>query len=143
MSKGKKAANRFMISDEVWARIEPLLPVAVNTHPRGGGRKRVPYRRVMDGIFFVLCTGSQWKALDATGICSGSTAHARFQEWTQAGVFEALWQMALEDYDEVAGIDWKWVCMDGAITKAPLGGEKNRPKSNGSRQIRRQAQPSL
>ncbi len=29
----------------------------------------------------------QWKALDATGICSGSTAHLRFQEWVAAGVF--------------------------------------------------------
>jgi transposase len=82
----------------------------------------------MNGIFFVLRTGCQWKALDATGICSGSTAHARFQEWTEAGVFEGVWQMALEDYDDLKGIDWEWVCMDGALTKAPLGGEKNWPK---------------
>ncbi|MBK7497231.1 MAG: IS5 family transposase [Candidatus Omnitrophica bacterium] len=111
----------------MWERIEGLIPVPTNTHPRGGGRKRVPYRTVMNGIFFVLRTGCQWKALDATGICSGSTAHARLQEWTQAGVFEGLWQMALEDYDELKGIDWKWVCMDGAITKSPLGGEKTGP----------------
>ena len=143
MGNGQQHANRYDVSDELWARIEPLIPVPKNPHPRGGGRKRVPYRKVMNGIFFVLRTGCQWKALDATGICSGSTAHTRFQEWTEAGVFEGLWQMALEDYDDLKGIDWEWVCMDGAITKAPLGGEKNWPKSHRSRQIRRQAQPSL
>ena len=143
MANGQQGANRFDVSDELWWRIEPLIPVPKNPHPRGGGRKRVPYRTVMNGIFFVLRTGCQWKALDATGICSGSTAHARFQEWTEAGVFEGLWQMALEDYHEVKGIDWEWVCLDGAITKAPLGGEKNRSKPYRSRQRRNQAQPSV
>ena len=35
----------------------------------------------MDAIFFVLRTGCQWNALNATGICSSSSAHRRFQEW--------------------------------------------------------------
>ena len=42
----------------------------------------------MDAIFFVLRNGCQWNALNATAICSSSSAHRRFQEWTQAGVFE-------------------------------------------------------
>jgi transposase len=50
----------------------------------------------MDGIYFVLRTGCQWKALDATGICSGSTAHKRFQEWLEAGVFLRFWQQPFE-----------------------------------------------
>jgi hypothetical protein len=37
-------------------------------------------------------------------------------------------------------IDWTWLSLDGAMTKAPLGGEKNRPQSYGSRQRRSQAQ---
>ena len=85
----------------------------------------------MDGILFVLRTGCQWNALNETGICSSSTAHSRFQEWTQAGVFLKLWKMALEDYDELKGIDWAWQSMDGAMTKAPLGGGKNRSKPYG------------
>jgi transposase len=40
----------------------------------------------MDAIFFVLRTGCQWNALDATGICTSSSAHRRFMEWTEAGV---------------------------------------------------------
>ena len=70
----------------------------------------------------MLRTGCQWKALDATGICSGSTAHLRFQEWVAAGVFLELWRVGLERYDELQGLDWSWLSMDGAMTKAPLGG---------------------
>lgn len=132
-------ATRWTISDELWDKIEPLLPVPVNPHPRGGGRKRVCYRKVMNGILFALRTGCQWKALDATGICSGSTAHARFQEWERAGVFLKIWKQGLLEYDALHGLDWKWQAMDGAMTKAPLGGGENRPKPHGSRQKGRQA----
>jgi len=118
--------NQYRVCDELWQQIEPLLPKHENPDPLGRGRPRVPDRQAMDGIFFVLRTGCQWKALDATGICSSSTAHLRFQEWTQAGVFEKLWGMSLEQYDELKGIDWRWLSMDGTMTKAPLGGGKNR-----------------
>jgi transposase len=78
----------------------------------------------MDAIFFVLRTGCQWNALNATGICSSSSAHRRFQEWTAAGVFVTLWAEGLREYDALKGLDWSWVAMDGAMTKAPLGGER-------------------
>jgi transposase len=78
----------------------------------------------MDAIFFVLRTGCQWNALNATGICSSSAAHRRFQEWTAAGVFVTLWAQGLEEYDALKGLDWEWLAMDGAMTKAPLGGER-------------------
>jgi transposase len=93
----------------------------------------------MDAILFAARTGCQWNALNATEICSSSTAHRRFQEWTQAGVFLKLWQCGLEVYDELKGLNWSWQSMDGAMTKAPLAGEKNRPESHGSGQIRQQA----
>jgi transposase len=82
----KAEATRLKISDELWSKIEPLLPVPVNTHPRAGGKKRVPYRTGMNGLLFVIKTGCHRKSLDATGICSGSTAHLRFQEWRRDGV---------------------------------------------------------
>ena len=30
----------------------------------------------------------------------------------------------LTEYDELKGLTWKWQAADGAMTKAPLGGEK-------------------
>jgi transposase len=111
------------IPDALWLRIEPLLP----NYKRSckGGRKRLPLRNVVTGIVFVLRTGCQWKAMPKE-FGSGSAIHAYFQEWVQHGVFQKLWRVALEEYDELRGIDWKWQSLDGAMTKAPLGGEKDR-----------------
>src|SRR5438552_2530829 len=133
-----EAAKGFLIPDELWARIAPLLPTHKNTHRFGGGRPRASDRSCMDGIFFVLRTGCQWKALSATGICRSSTAHDRFQKWVKAGVFRKLWAAGLMEYDRLKGIDWAWLSMDGVMTKAPLGGGKIGTKSYRSRQSRRQ-----
>lgn len=125
-----KTTTSFQISDELWGVLQPLLPVHVNTHRFGGGRSRIPDRRCADAIFYVLRTGCQWKALDQTDLCPGSTAHDRFQEWVRADVFPKLWQAGVEQFDELKGIDWNWLSMDGAMTKAPLGGGKDGAESD-------------
>jgi putative transposase len=134
--------GRWRISDDLWAFVEPLLPKHPNTHRFGGGRPRRSDRDAMDAIFFVLRTGCQWNALNATGICPSSTAHRRFQEWCGAGVFLELWRDGLKVYDELKGLDWSWLSLDGAMTKAPLGGEKNRPESHGPGQAGHETQPA-
>ena len=134
--------QEFSISDTLWARLEPLLPVHVpKPHPLGRHRRRIADRQVLNAIFFVLRTGCQWKALDATGLCKGSTAHSRFQEWVQAGVFARLWDEALQDYDDLIGLNFAWMALDGSLHKAPLGGKKNGAQPHEPRQRRRQAQP--
>jgi putative transposase len=129
-----RTTTGFRVSDELWTALEPLLPEHQNTHRFGGGRPRVPDRRCADAIFYVLRTGCQWAALDHTDLCPRSTAHDRFQQWVEAEAFLKLWQAGVERFDELAGIDWEWLSMDGAMTKAPLGGEKNRPQSHRPRQ---------
>ena len=129
----------WRMPDELWEHIVPLLPPR-KPHPLGCHRPRVEDRKAMEAIFFVLRTGCQWNALKETGICSSSAAHRRFQEWTAAGVFLTLWQSGLVAYDALKGIDWEWLAMDGAMTKAPLGGEKGRQASDRSREDRDQAQ---
>jgi putative transposase len=135
-----KVTASFRVSEELWAVRQPLLPQHVNPHRFGGGKPRTPDRRCADAIFYVLRTGCQWGALDATDLCPHSTAHDRFQEWVAAGVFVKLWQAGVEQFDDLKGVDWQWLSMDGAMTKAPLGGEKNRRQPHGPRQNRRQAQ---
>jgi transposase len=122
-----RTTTGFRVSDELWAVLQPLLPAPVNTHRFGGGRPRVPDRVCADAIFYVLRTGCQWQALDQTDLCAHSTAHDRFQEWVRAGVFLRLWQAGVEQVDELRGIDWAWLAVDGAMTKAPLGGEQTGP----------------
>ena len=132
-------ASTYEVSDELWARVEPLIPKHVNTHPLGGGKPRTPDRVCMNAIFFVLRTGCQWGALDATGILPHSTAYDRYREWVEAGLFWQLWCAGLMEYDEVKGLDWDWLSADGAMTKAPLAGEKNRAEPHRSGQVRHQA----
>ena len=98
----------------------------------------MPMRNVVGGILYVLATGCQWKAMPKQ-FGSGSAIHEYFQEWVELGVFQELWEFALAEYDELKGIDWKWQSMDGAMTKSPLGGEKNRQKPDRSRKIGDQA----
>ena len=76
----------------------------------------------MTAIFYILRTGCQWKALPRS-LGAPSTVHDRFQEWREAGLFEEMWKAGLMEYDDKKGIEWEWQSMDGAMTKAPLGGE--------------------
>jgi putative transposase len=134
-NKGQQDKERdvqeFVISDALWEVQEK------KAHPLGCYRSRVPDRKVLNGIFFVLRTGCQWKALDSTGICSGSTAHSRSQEWEEDVLLARLWEMSLHDYDALEGLDWEWLALDGAMNKAPLGGKK-RSQPHRPRQKRRQ-----
>jgi putative transposase len=129
-----RTTSGFRLSDELWALLEPLLPPHENRHRFGGGRPRVGDRQCADAIFYVLRTGCQWEALNQTELCAKSTAHDRFQQWVAAGVFLRLWQTGVEQFDELQGIEWAWLSMDGAMTKAPLGGEKNRAQPDRSEQ---------
>ena len=78
---------RFDLTDREWAVIAPLLP----NKPRGVAR--VDDRRVLNGIFWTLRTGSPWRDLpDRYG--PYTTIYNRFNRWARAGVwlriFEAL-----------------------------------------------------
>src|SRR5215469_8009180 len=47
------------LTDGEWALIEPMIPPG----KRGGRRRKVNIREVLNGIFYVLSTGCQWQAL--------------------------------------------------------------------------------
>jgi putative transposase len=128
----------WRLPDDLWVKMEPLLPPRPK-HKLACHNPRVPDRAAMDAIFFVLRTGCQWNALNETRICSSSSAHRRFQEWTKAGVFDAFWREGLLAYDAVNGIEWTWLALDGAMGKAPLGGDKTgrNPTDRGKRGVKR------
>ena len=57
--QSRQAALSGDLTDEEWAHIEPLIPPA----KRGGGKRRVNMREVVNGVMYVLSTGCQWRAL--------------------------------------------------------------------------------
>jgi transposase len=47
------------LSDEEWAHVEPLIPAA----KRGGNKRHVNVREVVNALMYVLSTGCQWRAI--------------------------------------------------------------------------------
>ena len=113
------------IPDDLWKRIAPVL--GPEKAPGTPGRPATSFRLLFDALVYVLRTGCQWQALPRQEYAPGSTVHGWFRRWVQAGVFETAWKLLLEYYDQGVGSDWKWQALDGAITKAPLGGEATGP----------------
>ena len=114
------------IPEPLWSRMEALLPKYAPS--RQGGRPHLSLRNVVNGIFYILTTDCQWKAMPSE-FGSGSAIHSYFQEWVALGVFQKLWKLALQEYDHLKGIDLQWQSLDGAITKSPLGGKKKPGKT--------------
>src|SRR4030043_1333322 len=125
-----KRIASWEVSDSFWERVEPLIPRQERdkekTYKRkaGGGRKPIPYRRVFEGIVYVLRTGCQWKALPKELFGSPSSVHGYFTRWMKAGFFLSLWRTGLAEYDEMEGISWQWQSIDGAMIKAPMALEE-------------------
>ncbi|AAM07410.1 TPA: IS5 family transposase [Methanosarcina acetivorans] len=115
----RKTGHDYEISYELWTKIKALLPLP--KPKKKAGRPREDDRKIMNGIFYLLRTGCQWKALPRFYGVPG-TVHDRFQEWQRSGLFEKIWQLGLMDYDDEEGLEWEWQAIDGAMTKAPLGG---------------------
>ena len=91
----KKSTQSWTISDELWEGIKDEVPETKRdpqkhyVHVPGQGRKPMPAREAPEGIFYVLRTGCQWKALPRE-YGSGSTVHRTFQKWLAAGFFEKI-----------------------------------------------------
>jgi len=134
------------VSDAFWERVKPLLPFPGRDPKKkyrrkpGGGRKPLDFRKVFEGIMYVLRTGCQWKALPKERFGSPSSVHAYFQRWEKAGVFLRMWQAGLAEYDEAEGISWRWQSIDGAMIKAPLAQEAVGPNPTDRGKKRQQAQ---
>jgi putative transposase len=77
----------WRIPDELWLRLDLMLPKPRRS--RKGGRPPLEYRKVLDGIFYVLRTGCQWKAVP-NGFGSASSLHRYFQKWVERGLFKDL-----------------------------------------------------
>jgi transposase len=114
---------RPLVSDELWALIEPLIP-KVKRRYRYPGRKRIDDRKVLSGILFVLQTGIPWEYLpQEMGCGSGMTCWRRLREWQDAGVWQRLHELLLAKLNEADRIDWSRAAIDSSHVRA-FGGAK-------------------
>ena len=109
------------VSDELWARIKPLLPV-VQRRLRHPGRRRLDDRACLNGILFVLVTGMRWDRLPPQlGYGSGVTCWRRLRDWTAAGVWDRLHELLLAELHAAGRIDWSRAAVDGSHVRAKRG----------------------
>jgi transposase len=114
------AAAPWIVSDELWELIEPLLPRKERSRP--GGRSRHPDRQTLSGILFVLHTGIAWRHLPAElGFGSGVTCWRRLDEWQRAGVWEKLHGLLLERLRAAGHIEWARAVVDSSHVQAKRG----------------------
>src|SRR5258707_10476086 len=77
---------RFDLSDTEWALIKPLLP------NQSRGVARVNDRKVINGIFFVLRTGTPWRDLPER-YGPYTTVYNRFNRWAKAGIWLRIFEV--------------------------------------------------
>jgi transposase len=115
-----------LLSDELWERIEPLLPPE-RAKPQGG-RPRLSNRPALTGILFVLRTGCPWEYFpQELGCGSGMTCWRRLRDWQVAGVWEKIWRVLLDELGLANKIDWSKVAIDSCSVRALFGGRKPAP----------------
>jgi transposase len=93
---------------------------------------------MLGAMLYVLRTGLQWNA-PPREIGASTTVYDRFRAWERDGFFARLWAAELAEYDELVGIDWEWLSLDGVMTKAPFGGAATgaNPTDRGKRGTKR------
>jgi putative transposase len=118
-----KNVDYFQVPKPLWKRIRKLFGKA-GKH-RGRGRPRADHRAALNGVWYVLWTGCQWKAVhkDWFGV-SSSVLHERFQTWQQNGIFAKIMKLMVKFYDKQRTIKWKWQSIDSKSCPAPLGGSE-------------------
>jgi len=115
--------SKPLVSDELWAVVEPLLPKEP-PKPKGG-RPRLSDRAALAGILFVLQTGTPWELLPRElGCGSGMTCWRRLRDWQRAGVWDRLHQELLQRLADADKLDWSRAALDSASVPAKKGAKR-------------------
>lgn len=121
----RQPVSYVAVPKPLWKRLKRLSPKRAKGQV---GCRALSNRMVLDAIWFVLWTSCQGKAIirEHFGV-SGSTVHARFQQWQQGSIFAAVMTEMVRYYDKKRKIRWKWQAADGKTCPTPLGGEETGP----------------
>jgi transposase len=88
------------LTDAEWAHVKPLIPSA----RRGGNRRHVDEREVVNGLMYILSTGCQWRAIPKD-LPARSTLYDYFDLWSYDGTLDRLHEALYVKCREQAGRD--------------------------------------
>lgn len=111
-----------MLTDEQWAKIEPLIPKTPK-NPKGG-RPPSDDRECLEGILWILRSGARWKDLPEQ-YPHYSTCHRRLQAWHEAGVIKEVWRAFLSELDHDGILDWEEAFVDATFIPAKKGARRS------------------
>jgi transposase len=118
----------WIVSDELWAEIEPLLPPRPPRRHRFPARKPLDDRLVLCGILFVLYTAIPWEYLpQELGFGSGMTCWRRLRDWNDAGVWQRLHEVLLAKLRAADQLDMSRAVIDGSHVDRAEAGWSYRP----------------
>jgi transposase len=127
--------SKPLVSDELWARVEPLIPKH-HAPTEKGGRPPIDDRAALTGILFVLKTGIPWEDLPCEMECGcGMTCWRRLRDWQAAGVWNRLHEVLLAELNGAGKIDWSRAVADSSIVRAVGGGEETGPNPTDRRKL--------
>ncbi len=106
---------RYDVPDEAWALISSMLPPERNNVK--GGRSYLEHRPVMNGIFWVLCSGAPWRDLPER-YGNWKTIYNRFNRWSKSGIINSIFNKLLHVLDERKLIDWDAIALDVSNIRA-------------------------
>ncbi|SFT85400.1 Transposase [Geodermatophilus amargosae] len=129
MSPSVSSAPRRLVSDELCALVEPLIPPRKPAVHGRTGRPRTADRDVLEGIAFALSLGIGWAKLP-TQVDNGSgwTCWRRMDECAEAGVFDRLHRSVLDRLGETGRLDRSQASLDSVSVRAKRG--VSRPARN-------------
>jgi transposase len=120
-------AKERALMDQLWERVRPMLPPPP-ARPKGG-RPRADDRKAFEGVVYQLRNGIRWQDMPKQ-FGSGSTCWRRHEEWTAAGVWEAVWQLVLAELAAAGRVDPSELFADATFVPAQKGGTRSaRPRS--------------
>ena len=122
--------GKLLVPYALWERIAPLVPPEP-PRPKGG-RPRTSDRRALTGILFVLKTGIPWEYLpQEMGCGTGMTRWRRLRDWEQAGVWDRLHRVLLDELGRDGRMDWSRASLDASS----VGAKKRGPETGRTRPI--------
>ncbi len=119
---------RYDLPDAAWALILPLLSPERSQRP---GHPYIEHRKVINGMFWVLCSGAPWRDLPER-YESWKTVYNRFNRWAKKGIIKFIFNKLLSILDEHKLLDWPAISLDGINIRAmrcAAGAQKNIPIS--------------
>ena len=112
-----------------WTPVRAHLP-APRPSPRGG-RPRADDRKCVEGILWVLWTGSPWRELPRR-YGSPATCSRRLRDWEADGTLLALWRAFLAELHDADKRRWDECFADGSFAPAKQGGVGRTKRGKGT-----------